>query len=164
MSGVKGSFDGLRRLRTKAASVKDPSFMLGMSQALAAEGQELVDDGFATSTDPSGRKWKPLKLRQGQPLRDTGRLQRSFTTQVTNRGFVIGTNVRYAVTHQEGRVIKPVRAKALRFKVRGGGWHTQGKSTVPARPFFPKGGRLSAKWDRALKEAAREYVNERVSL
>lgn len=161
MAGVKGSFRDLSRLRGRAQAMQKPSFMRGMSEAMAAEARDLVDEGFATSTDPSGKKWAALKLRDGQPLRDTGRLQRSFTTEVTNRGFSIGTNTKYAKTHQKGMTIKPVRAKALKFKVRGKGWFTRKQVTIPARKMLPDGARLSAKWDRSLKGAARSYVNTR---
>jgi phage gpG-like protein len=119
----------------------------------------MVDEGFATSSAPDGSAWDPLKQRSGQPLRDTGRLQRSYTASVTNRGFSIGTNTRYAVTHQEGRTIVPRRAKLLRWTV-GGKTFTAAKVEIPARPMVPDG-ELGPKWTAAFKDAARDLINSR---
>lgn len=97
---------------------------------------------FQDSTDPWGKPWQGLsqgailsrlRRRKGsfkkdgkisakgqgiamggfQPLLDTGRLRGSITTVVAPRGVAVGTNVKYAATHQFGR---------------GG---------IPARPFLP---------------------------
>lgn len=156
--GLKGDFQGLRRLRGQLADMKSPAFMRAMSEVLAAEARELVDEGFASSKDPSGQPWAPLAMRDGQPLRDTGRLQRSFTTEVHDRGFVIGTNTRYAHVHQFGATIEPVAAKALAFQVRGRGWVRLKKAVIPARKMLPDGGRLPPPWDRAMKAAARAQM------
>jgi phage virion morphogenesis protein len=157
--GVRGDFKGLRNLQVQLGEVARGHTQRELAQVLAAEARELVDEGFATSTAPDGSSWDPLKQRAGQPLRDTGRLQRSYTSSVTNRGFSIGTNTRYAVTHQEGRTIVPVRAKMLRWSV-GGKTFTAKKVEIPARPMVPDG-ELGPKWTRAFKDAAREVINDR---
>lgn len=161
--GVRGDFGGLRKLQVALGETARGKTRLDLAKALAAEALDLIDDGFATGTAPDGSKWEPLHptlSRSGQPLRDTGRLQRSYTARVTNSGFVVGTNTRYAVTHQEGRTIVPRYAPALRWKVRGGKWFSAQKVTIPARPMVPEG-ELGPKWSNAFTEAARDLVNSR---
>jgi phage virion morphogenesis protein len=68
-------------------------------------GRALHSDAmlnFRNSRAPDGAPWLPLKHRQGQPLRDTGRLQRSITWKSNHDTAVIGTNVIYARAHNHG--------------------------------------------------------------
>ena len=62
---------------------------------------------FRQSRAPDGTPWAPLKRRRKrnrtgpqQPLRDTGRLQRSISWQASSAAVVIGTNVAYPAAHQ----------------------------------------------------------------
>lgn len=98
------------------------------------------------------RKWAKLKSRAGQILSDRGTLRRSIAPQGTGRagpgGIVklagnivtIGTNLAYApmmnwgTTGLPGGVLRPVRAKALRFKVGGKIVFAQ-QVKIPARRF-----------------------------
>ena len=57
---------------------------------------------FRAGKAPDGTPWLPLKTRQGEPLRDTGRLQRSITWAATEQQATIGTNVIYARAHNDG--------------------------------------------------------------
>jgi phage virion morphogenesis protein len=57
---------------------------------------------FRAAKAPDGTPWLPLKTRQGKPLRDTGRLQRSITWEATDTQATIGTNVVYARAHNQG--------------------------------------------------------------
>lgn len=129
------------------------------SKALGALGNALANRvrmGFRLGRDPWGNPWKPLnpKFRTGQPLRDTGRLQRSITSQAQGDAVVVGTNVRYARTHQYGATIVPKSAQVLAFPVKaaGGGMAFLKKATVPARPFMPMAGdqvQLPKSWARS---------------
>jgi phage gpG-like protein len=111
---------------------------------------------FSAGADPYGVPWLPPQFRAGRPLRDTGRLNNSISTEVTSDGFRIGTTVEYARPHQFGAVIKPKKAKALRFPVPIQGPQPKGVGrpnkrqggigsalvfaravTIPARPFLP---------------------------
>jgi phage gpG-like protein len=92
---------------------------------------------FKLGIDPWSNPWKALKFRKGQPLRDTGRLQRSITSNPDATGVTIGTNVRYARTHQFGATIVPVKAKRLVFPGPNGRLIFAKKVTIPARPFMP---------------------------
>lgn len=95
-----------------------------LSLALGSIGRVLTTRirlGFKLGVSPYGMAWQPLSIgskRYGQqPLRDTGRLQQSITSDVQGDSVVVGTNVIYARTHQYGRPI--------------------GKGHIPARPFLP---------------------------
>ena len=127
-----------------------------VSRAVAEEAKTLIDDGFAKGQAPDGRRWPGLVARKGQPLRDTGRLQRSLAPVDTGKGFRVSTNLVYARLHQYGGKIK-AKGKTLynaRTKT------AFGKSvTVPARPYLPRNsGALPARWSRALDQAASEAI------
>lgn len=127
-----------------------------VSRAVAEEAKTLIDDGFARGIAPDGTKWPPLRFRSGQPLRDSGRLQRSLAPVDTGTGFRASTNLVYAALHQYGGKIK-ARGKTLydrRTKT------AFGKSVrIPARRFLPRdGGALPARWSRGLNEAATEAI------
>jgi phage virion morphogenesis protein len=59
---------------------------------------------FRRGVEPDGTPWLPITHRQGQPLRDTGRLQRSISWEATDVKATIGTNVIYARAHNFGVV------------------------------------------------------------
>jgi phage virion morphogenesis protein len=93
--------------------------------------------GFKLGVDPWAAPWAALKIRQGQPLRDTGRLQRSITSQPDAQGVTVGTSLRYAPVHQFGATITPKKAKRLVFPGPGGKLIFAKKAVIPARPFLP---------------------------
>jgi phage virion morphogenesis protein len=93
---------------------------------------------FVRQTDPWGTPWKPLsqttiaRRRKGSnvPLRDTGRLMNSITHRVISNNTVeVGTNVKYAPTHQFGA------KKGAYGRTRRGASIPWGN--VPARAFLP---------------------------
>ena len=120
-----------------------------------------VKQNFSAGGRPG---WAALKKREGQPLRDTGRLMASVTSNAgvarethtaTSHVLEIGTNVKYANAHQFGfsgtvnvrahsRKGKPVRAHSRRMN-------------IPARPFLV----LQAQDKTEIIEAIREYLTQR---
>lgn len=119
-----------------------------MVQALEAFARVLrtrIQLGFRQAKSPAGVAWKPLKLRQGAPLRDTGRLMGSITVRRDGEGVVVGTNLRLpnngnslGAVHQFGMTIKPSTKPRLVFPGPGGKGLIFAKSvTIPARPFMP---------------------------
>lgn len=134
-----------------------------------------VQLNFKRSRDPWGGAWEPLKLRNGQPLRDTGRLFRSIPAASTSDddSSTIGTNVRYGLTHQEGRTIKAQPGSPgsnfvgqrkgspfLRFKA-GGRFFSLKEATIPARPFLPiRNGQadLPADWENTVLDAIQSHL------
>jgi phage virion morphogenesis protein len=119
-----------------------------------------VQMGFHTGTDPYGQAWKPLRSRQGQPLRNTGRLMNSVTYQVEGNSVVIGTNVKYAPTHQFAATIVPKEKPALRFMVNGH-WVSVKKVTIPARPMFPLNG-LPPLWQEDVLAELGDFLNKQI--
>lgn len=94
--------------------------------------------GFKKSTSPYGDKWKPITYRQGQPLRDTGRLLASIGYRAQKDNVSVGTDgqIIYAKIHQFGGVIRPRTAKTLRFFI-GNRLVFANKAVIPARPYLP---------------------------
>lgn len=98
------------------------------------------------------QKWAGLKCRDGQILKKRGTLSQSIgpkndgekpahTTGSIVRmtggleGTVtVGTSIAYAAVHNYGAIIRPVRAKALRFRCFGK-WTFRKKVVIPPRPF-----------------------------
>jgi phage gpG-like protein len=147
-----------RGVREMAVAV---SRALGERKLLAAIGARhlrWVSDQFRTEGRQTGSAgpWKPLRPstiagRRGKGgsakiLRDTGRLAQSFTVGYGfSSGFVeVGTADRRARWHHEGTrpyVIRPVRAKALRFRVAGGSFafaRSVRHPGLPARTLVPR--------------------------
>ena len=125
-------------------------------RALGALGRVLVTRiklGFQSGTAPHGAPWRPLVLRAGQPLLDTGRLRNSITSKIDGDRVLVGTNLTYSHdgktwsagrVHQFGATVLPVKAKMLRVPFGGsvGGAKPKGflfleKAVIPARPFMP---------------------------
>ncbi len=84
-----------------------------MSQPLRKIGaawKANVALGFRGGRDPWGGQWAALRSStlagrrkgSGLPLRDTGRLSRSFSAKTKGSRMTLGTNVKYAATHQFG--------------------------------------------------------------
>lgn len=117
MGGIKGEFDKLDKLK---ASFSRLGSSFGIYQIAKSLGEEILTQiklGFREQRNPYGKAWAPLRSRHGQILRKTGRLQNSFTYGVVGNTVVVGTNAKYASTHQHGAVIKPKGKHLLAFKI-----------------------------------------------
>jgi len=168
--GIRGDFARLNRLILTVERMSRPAWRTGLARNVAEAALEQIATSFEQERDPYDRPWqKSLRadLEGGQTLSDTGRLRRSFTYQANDRGFVVGTNVRYAAIHQYGGTIRPKRAKYLRFRLAGGsskrksgrgGWVQTKQVSLPPRPFVPEP-KLSPRWERAFTEAIERYLS-----
>ena len=122
---------------------------------------------FKLGIDPWGNPWAALKVRRGQPLRDSGLMNRSITARPDASGVTIGTNLKhegvsYPAVHQWGAVITPKRAKRLVFPGPNGRLIFAKKVTIPARPFLPlrkdaAAVALPPAWSEAVVRALRTY-------
>lgn len=136
---------------------------------------------FVSARDPWGTAWKPLKVRKGQPLRDSGRLKASINYQVYPDFVEIGTNVEYAPYHQFGfsRNVE-AHTKDIYFKLNRDGtvghrFVKKSKSdfaqsvnvkahtiVVPARPFLPinqeKQVVMPQSWNQAIIHNIRNFI------
>ncbi|HEU4408114.1 MAG TPA: phage virion morphogenesis protein [Polyangiaceae bacterium] len=130
---LKGPTTGLVRLSAELKRL-GPKAVRAVGKAFEGELVTLVQLGFRKGRAPDGSAWAPLQARDGQPLRDTGRLMNSFTAKASGSVVKVGTNTPYAPYHQEGT------------------------SRMPARPMLPDGDDLPAPWQQSLDEAADEAV------
>jgi len=146
---------------------KAPDALKVVSRQMAEETIELIRDGIEDGRDPYGEPYAPLKLRDGRPLQDTGRMKVWERRAVTASGFTVQSPVQYAIYHQRGtgiygptkRPIKPVKAQALRIPVRGGNpIFVQKVAGTPQRRMVPEGGRLPSKWRDRYVEVANEVL------
>lgn len=118
---------------------------------LRAIGTGLVEQTqgrFESGRDVWGTAWQALNpayaaIKRGPGiLRASRMLQRSVTYQEHGATLLIGSNRVYAGVHQFGATIRPVRAKALVFRMggvgpRGGPGYVRVQSvTIPARPYL----------------------------
>lgn len=146
---------GLAELQQRLAQVADGKATKAVSKQIAIEAQVLVGESFQKGQAPDGSPWAPPRFRNGQPLRDTGRLGASIIVTDTGSGFEVGTNVLYAGVHQHGAVITAKRARQLYSKKLGRGF---GKSVkIPARPFLPVDA-PPGRWLDRFREAAEDTL------
>lgn len=122
--------------------------------------------GFKNSTSPYGDKWKPITYRQGQPLRDTGRLLSSIGYNAENDSVSIGTDgqIVYAKIHQFGGVIRPRTAKTLRFFI-GNRAIFANQVVIPSRLFMPIVGNdvvLPQDWLKATVKALQDHIESQL--
>lgn len=164
---LTGSFRELDRLIRFADKLRRPEFAAGLVKNLGQAALNQIDQSFAGQVDPWDRPWKPsyrAEATGGQTLRKSARLQRSMTSRAalttSPAGFEVGTNVQYAATHQYGATIRPKTKPLLRFKI-GKRWVSKNSVEIPARPFIPEP-ELSPRWERALEEAARAYLEKEI--
>jgi len=131
--------------------------------ALEAIGHYVREEAslaFASSASPYGAPWLPLKMRQGQPLLDTGRLRNSLTYRVQGDTVEVGTNVLYAGVHQSGMTIRAKNAPWLVFKTPTGFAKVK-EVTIPARPFLPTAEQgLPAEWEAGILDVLEQHVAE----
>jgi phage gpG-like protein len=159
MGGVKmsGDFAKLQRLIRGMEKLAAGRFIAGATRALGEEALNQVQESFAAGRSPYGRKWKgPSSRPGGQPLRDTGRLMNSFSLRFSPTNFTLSSNVIYAAIHNYGGTIRPVRAKALFFRVGKGPQapfvRTQ-EVSIPQRQFLPSSSQhLGRRWSRAFRD------------
>lgn len=119
--------------------------MLKALEAFARVLRTRIQLAFRSSRGPSGAAWPALKFRQGQPLRDKGRLYGSIQARRDGDGVIVGTNLKIpnngnslGAVHQFGMTIKPKKAPFLVFAVPGRKGLVFAKQvTIPARPFMP---------------------------
>lgn len=120
-------------------------------------------NGSSRAKARDGRRWKTsIRAAQegGKTLIQSAQLRNSIHAKSDTSGFALGTNVKYAATHQfgePGRTIRARKKKALRFQV-GGKWVTkkQVRITIPARPFLG----LSEDDMQEMKATVEEFIQK----
>lgn len=135
--------------------------------AMATIGRVLstrIKNGFKIGKSPYGDTWKPLKYRDGQPLRDKGLLQNSITYNAESDSVSIGTNAIQAKVQNFGAVITPRTAKTLRFFI-GNRMIFSKKVVIPARPYLPIENNqvlLPTEWHNATVKALYNHIEKQL--
>lgn len=130
-----------------------------LSALLGEETIELIKEGFDEERDPDGRPWKPLVLRKGRILSDTGGLRGSWHRKSTKAGFRVHSGKQYAVYQHggtgiygpRGKRIYPIRAKALKLGKYG---YAKSVAGIPQRKMVPDNGRLPRSWEHRYQVIA----------
>lgn len=179
-SGVRFSINDKAAKAKVAALTKATQYPEEVYRTIGNTVVNRVRMCFRMGIDPWGSPWAPLKIRQGQPLRDTGRLQRSITARPDSTGVTIGTNVSYAPVHQFGAIIRargvgPLQpgatsvgpSRRLVFKGPNGLIFAK-QVTVPARPFLPIRQRAAAvalppAWSVAVVNSLKGYFRNAIN-
>lgn len=128
--------------------------------ALHKEIGEVVlsstQERFKTQKGPDGRRWKPsgrVAATGGQTLSDTRDLRNSLTVKATAKKAEVGTNKRYALVHQEGKLIRARRKPFLKFRT-ATGWVQTKQVKMPARPFLG----ISSEDRQEIKVVIRDHL------
>lgn len=136
---IQGDIGALRERLNQLSNVNFRGINLALSESLRTSTIER----FRTEKDPEGKKWIP-SIRAieegGQTLSNDGFLKNSIKSEASEKGFAIGTNLKYAATHQfgdEDRIIRAKNGKSLKFKY-AGSWKSvkQVKVNIPKRPYL----------------------------
>lgn len=121
-------------------------------------------DRFKKQEEPSGKKWVKRKFGNSKKriLNNTGTLRKSIKVKADKKMVHVGTNLKYAGTHQFGaknRRIKAKKGKYLKFKV-GNRWVSKKevKINVPARPFLG----ISEDDKKEISDILKDYVEEAI--
>lgn len=127
-----------------------PEVLGGMSRGMAEEALDLVQEGFATETNPYGEPWPAKKVDDGRAVLvgKTARLRRGWSIRRAGKGsFMIAPSVTYAAAHQDPQ--------------KRAGWGTRPGSytQLPQRMMVPGSGRgLPTSWSNALESVAEDHL------
>lgn len=101
----------------KERLIKLQTPLKALTRAIAGRLEASTHERFETETAPDGKAWKKSNKPSGKTLTVSGLLNQSISSAFDDKFAAVGTNLVYAGIHQRGGEIKPVNAKALRFKV-----------------------------------------------
>jgi len=137
-----------------------------MQPIMTEIGEEIasrVDLTFTDATDPYGNPWEALSAitqarrtnGSNKPLNDTGRLKASITSNASSHDVEIGTNVKYAKTHQNGASQGQYGKNKRNTPIPWG--------DIPARPFLPTQARgLPSDWETDILKIIQKHLERAV--
>ena len=156
MSGTKLVGDW-SRLENNLNRLKRLSF-IGLHKEIGEQLLTNTKERFRKQVDPEGKPWaKSFRALQekGKTLMDKRDLYNSINFKAKPDRVEVGTNKIYASTHQDGAVIKPRKAKYLKFKFNGS-FRAVKKVKIPARPFMG----INRNDRQDIEEIIRERIEE----
>ncbi|ENK2023282.1 phage virion morphogenesis protein [Vibrio alginolyticus] len=136
--------DGLIKLEKSLSNIINADRNEELQNRIGVGLQAKVLMGFRKSTSPYGEKWKPVKRKRGkgenQPLIDTGRLRDSISFKLSDNQIILGSNMEYAVVHNEG--LAPVKYK---------------------RQFLPDADNLPSDLDDLIEDEILNFINDQIA-
>jgi phage gpG-like protein len=154
----------LDRLKSNVTNLRPAMADIGANMV------SLIHQNLGQGVTPWGEPMKPLKYRQGVPLNDTRmhiyqRITYAADTNSVRVGMLDSEAAKIGQVHQYGAVIKPVKAKMLRFTPRGFKKPFFAKQvTIPARPFMPirnEVADLPTDWMAEVLETMRKHLTDK---
>lgn len=136
---IEGDISALKKQMKKLKEVNFAQVSPAIAEALRTSTMERFKGG----KDPDGKRWETSRRVNeigGTTLSDSGGLKKSIRAKSDSKSVAVGTNLKYAATHQFGEKNRLIRAKgrgSLRFMY-GGQWVVVKavKVTIPARPYL----------------------------
>lgn len=139
MAAASMRVDDTKVLRTLRRLMRLGHDLTPVMQDIAQYGESSTRLRFRTQTAPDGTQWKRslrAQISGGKTLTASGHLGDSITNAFGRTFAEWGTNRIYAAIHQFGGVIRPRKAKALRFRLASGAWVSTKQVTMPKRAFL----------------------------
>lgn len=92
-----------------------------VSAHMAKKSLVLISYGFATETDPYGKRWKKKKRPDGRMILrgPSGRLRGGWRVRLLKKRFVVFPSVDYAAAHQDSRSKRLPRRMMVPSRARG---------------------------------------------
>lgn len=155
---LRGDFVALKNAIVKIKKLRN--VVPETARLAAPELRALVEQEFATGTNPYGTAWKPLRpstlKRHGPPpLTASGAMRGGVTVEASGTDIVF-TAPSPAFLHQYGWRRKLPKTRKIKRKGQVVGSKTHGTGG-PARPIFPNG-RVPDKWRQLIRRIARRVV------
>lgn len=137
----------------------DPQLWRELHRVMTEEFILQARQGFIEGRAPDGTPWR-ANLEGTRPLLGRGRLRGSLQGVARPTEGRVFSNRRifpYGSVHQRGAVIRPRRAKALRFSVQGRTVYAK-RAVIPQRPFLPEPGERPVRWEGPARRRLNEYL------
>ena len=155
MITIKTNIDSFKsdfETRVDSISLNEILEKIGFYQT--EEMKKRFDDGV----DASGKRWKALTSRIGNPLRNTGALMGSFNTTISGSSVKVWTDKIYANIHDQGGVIVPKNKQVLKFKI-DGHYYSSKRIVIPQRKFSG----ISIKNTEEIEKMIKDYLEKKLN-
>ncbi|WP_250278788.1 phage virion morphogenesis protein [[Clostridium] colinum] len=153
----------IRRLSKTLKNLEDTNFKT-INKNIAVGLRKSTLERFKKEQSPDNKKWEKRKYGNSRKklLKDTSTLRNSIKAKADNKIATVGTNLKYASTHQFGAKNKRIKArncKLLKFRI-DNKWISTKEVTVniPARQFLG----ISEEDKKEIKDVLEYYVEKAI--
>ena len=155
MITIKTNIDSFQSdFETRVDSISLNEILEKIGNYQTEEMRKRFDDGV----DASGKRWKALTSRSGDPLRDTGALMGSFNTTISGSSVKVWTDKIYANIHDQGGVIEPKNKQVLCFTINGIKYFSK-RVVIPQRKFSG----ISSKNKEDIEKLIKDYMIKKLN-